>query len=208
MSNVSLYPHFSNSEKAPLTLRNTRKKAGGRSKSPLNEFYELYKPQNVCKQLLEDFFDDRKTTFLLIGYVLKLNPKFNLDSKEQQKHLPSFLEIRKAYRCNPLDCASKADHLRMQLMKDGILEIFKPQGKRLNQLRLSKKFYMMFCLQKLKKKRQELLEKQSSILVFTKADFKERSQIENQILSLEKQIVEYGKTCGKKKTLEAKASRV
>ena len=196
MSNVALSPHFSNGKNKPLSFGVTRKKSSKRVLSPLVEFRKDYTQANVCKQLSENFFSDRRTTFYTISLALKHKADSPLNSKEQKESLPTYLDMRKAYRCNQLDHASKADHLRIALIKQGILTPVKIIGKKDHRLTFSHKFYMMFCLNKLKDRRQGLIAEQSSICNYSRDDYKERLRIETQILNLEKKIREFKATQG------------
>lgn len=194
MSNLSSSSHFSKPFFQAKSIENTEKTEEILSGKFLSGYRKLFTPLAAYRFVTEStYIGDTKLNRSELLYLLLVigsySPEYPLFSEKQENYYPESLKIRKLYRCETSQNASKADKLRMYFVDRGLLEVIETKGNISNKAKLSKKFFFYFCLHMLVKDRTKTL-KETEHRRITEEDFLKRFEIEEKITFLEQELQE------------------
>lgn len=199
MSTLPQSSHFSTFNYHP-NLLDTKEKETGKINS-INIKCTQNKASNFI--LRSPIFSRRQSHFC-VALSNHHHPSYDLFAKEQEAHYPTHHYFREVWRGINLNQKSSApDHIRIELGKQGLIEPVKIKGIRDRRIKFSKTFLLAFTIFELEKKREELLDK-TRLRMITEDDFKERTEVEETIVALKKELKSVQKLCLQESKLESR----
>ena len=192
MSNLNSQEQFPKSFFHSKSIDRYEERAKVQSSSFLYGYQKLFTPLSAYRFVTEsshigDTKLNRSELLYLLLVIGSYTPEYPLLSSEQENNHPDSLKIRKLYRCEKAQLASKADKLRMYFVSQGLLEFIETKGNQSNKVKIARNFFLYFCLHLLKKDRVKALKETESKRI-TKEDFLKRVSIEEKIAFLELEL--------------------